>query len=383
MNLTQIVISDAISMYLLLVLVLEARFEVLMGEKEGGEIRYLIYATMLSSGLDLLVSLVDGRPGRIFRLVNYYGNNLLYITPVLIIWHWLRFIRFLRRELYETEEEAVRRIGILSILQIPSAMMLGLALLQVFYPVLFMVDENNVYHRLPMSWYAVFNMLFYVAAGFIYFYILGKDRFRKKKVLFFLAPIIGGTFLQFLVPGISTIYSSVTVGLVCFYISCNNELMFRDWLTGLLNRTCYLSGETQGLFPKYRRIGMLMMDLDDFKGVNDQHGHAEGDRALQILAGALKKEADWRDLVFRLAGDEFLVITFSEEEDYLDCFQAKVRERLDHVCSGMPYQIRVTGGSAWKEEPDRDMDSILKRADAAMYRVKAGKKTGEGIQAHT
>lgn len=86
MNIPQVIITDTVSFYLLLTLLLEAKFKDILGEREGFLLRHLIYATMLSSILDMILTLIDGKQGPFLYYLNYYGNAVLFITPVLIAW---------------------------------------------------------------------------------------------------------------------------------------------------------------------------------------------------------------------------------------------------------------------------------------------------------
>ncbi|HUG83120.1 MAG TPA: GGDEF domain-containing protein, partial [Euzebya sp.] len=122
------------------------------------------------------------------------------------------------------------------------------------------------------------------------------------------------------------------------------------------------------------KIGLLYIDLDDFKTVNDTHGHDTGDRILiqagQRLLAATREE----DMVCRLGGDEFAILcTDVEGEGSLSALVRRLRSvpLATGVVDGAP--IAVQGSIGWiMLDPDEDLDHALRRADAAMYLAKRG-----------
>ena len=71
-----------------------------------------------------------------------------------------------------------------------------------------------------------------------------------------------------------------------------------------------------------------MLDIDRFKEINDSFGHLEGDNALKIAANTLKEAAGEKDLVFRYGGDEFLILSCSDDPDHLDQLKQKIHTSL-------------------------------------------------------
>lgn len=373
MNIPQVVITDTISFYLLLTLLLEAKFKAILGDREGFLLRHLIYATMISSFLDMILTLVDGKPEPFLWVLNYYGNAVLFLTPVLIAWYWLNFI-FLFHKRIGDFKNCGPIVNIFLI--IPGLISLGIDVLQLFRPVLFWVDEYNVYHRLSLSWLAVATAFFYIVSGAVVFHFRNAhSHYKTGNIFLFIVPIIGGTMFQFMFYGVSTIFPSITLGLTGFYISCHNEVLMRDWLTGLLNRTCFLSAEVQRIFTDHKNAGLIVLDIDCFKEINDRYGHLEGDKALKTVARILKDEAGEKDLVFRFGGDEFLILSYSKEPDYLDLVKQRILSRMDALneSGNLPYPLTLSCGTALNKGNDMDLESVLRTADFTMYSEKYGK----------
>ncbi|MFT9386699.1 EAL domain-containing protein [Acetobacter sp.] len=158
-----------------------------------------------------------------------------------------------------------------------------------------------------------------------------------------------------------------------------------DLLTGLPNRLALEEYMPQALARARRRgtaVGVCMLDLDDFKIVNDSYGHEAGDRLLQELAARVQLGLRQTDYVARLGGDEFVVI-LEDLDALLPVTQATTVLNQLHVAVETPFQVRadafatvgMTLGLAFYPLDGDDPDSLLRRADAAMYQSKETKAT--------
>lgn len=377
MNIPQVVISDTVSIYLLLTLLMEAKFKDILGEKEGIRLKQLIYLTMISSVLDIILTMSDGKSGVFMYFLNYYGNTVLFVTPILIAWCWLSFIFLFYKRLndFKTGNWFLTRF-----LMIPGIVSLGAGAVQLFVPVLFRVDQENYYHRLNLSWLSVGVVFFYIFAGILIFY--GRKApayFRTGNIWMFVFPIIGGTIFQFTFYGVSVIFPSVTLGLTGFYISCHNEIMMRDWMTGLLNRTCFMSAAVQKICKENPNAGIIMLDVDRFKEINDRFGHLEGDHALKLVADVLKEAADDDDLVFRFGGDEFLFLTCSEDPEHLENTKQKLLAGVREINAEgtLPYRLSLSCGTAVNKGNGMNLENVLNAADFIMYSQKNGQARPE------
>jgi diguanylate cyclase (GGDEF)-like protein/PAS domain S-box-containing protein len=151
-----------------------------------------------------------------------------------------------------------------------------------------------------------------------------------------------------------------------------------DALTGLPNRVHFLErlAETlEGMRAADLQVGVLFIDLDRFKQVNDTHGHAAGDELLVATARRISAALRPGDLLARLGGDEFAVLLdrvndLAAAVAVVDRLQAAV-ERPFRISAGEVY-IGASIGLALVDDPDGDPATILQDADMAMYRAKAG-----------
>ena len=153
-----------------------------------------------------------------------------------------------------------------------------------------------------------------------------------------------------------------------------------DLLTGLHNRAAFLTklASEQGRGRRQQdHVAVLYLDLDDFKPVNDDHGHSLGDKVLVEVAGRLRRAVRPTDVVARLGGDEFAVLCpgiadLRNVEGLADRLVEEVREPM--VVGGVQVQVGLSVGIALVAEGE-DADAVLDRADAAL---RAAKVAGKG-----
>ena len=146
-----------------------------------------------------------------------------------------------------------------------------------------------------------------------------------------------------------------------------------DDLTGLLNRRAFFeeAGRLQKLVRRqHGELCVAVVDIDHFKRVNDQHGHAAGDAVLKGVAQALRSGLRDSDLVGRIGGEEFAIaLPFTRLPDAMKRLQ-QLRQQVAEL-PGAPVRVTVSGGLADLHSPDDSLGDALKRADAALYRAKA------------
>src|SRR5450759_845242 len=157
------------------------------------------------------------------------------------------------------------------------------------------------------------------------------------------------------------------------------HLAYHDPLTGLANRTQMRDQLTLAIASSRRHgdiLGIAYLDLDGFKPVNDSLGHATGDKALALIADRLRESVRAGDTVARLGGDEFAVVLprIADSGD-LEYAAKKLYDAIatPMVIDGHPLTITASIGLALFDPDADDIDSLLIKADLAMY---SGKRDG-------
>ena len=150
------------------------------------------------------------------------------------------------------------------------------------------------------------------------------------------------------------------------------KLSVTDSLTEMGNRNTFLKKkeeiDQEGLLEQ---LGVIIMDMNNLKRVNDQRGHLEGDRLIVATSDMIKTVFDDRFEKFRIGGDEFALLIFGMD---LDQLQEKVWTFNSHIArynesSDLRMDVAV-GLAVYDKGMDRNMESIFKRADANMYQHK-------------
>ncbi|GAB3489592.1 putative bifunctional diguanylate cyclase/phosphodiesterase [Nocardiopsis coralliicola] len=214
--------------------------------------------------------------------------------------------------------------------------------------------------------------------------VLGKDfgqRLFVNGVLLGLAPLVVVTMAQsiWLVPlfalPLAALYVSATLSVTREHQANHDEL------TGLANRKLLILRTEEALTEarqRGHRVGLLLLDLDRFKEVNDTLGHPTGDRLLQIVALRLTHSVRPGDLVARLGGDEFAVL-LPQVRDAASAREVAARLRVSLAeptrIDGMDFDLEASVGIALFPEHAPDFEMLLQRADVAMYVAKE-RRTG-------
>jgi len=153
----------------------------------------------------------------------------------------------------------------------------------------------------------------------------------------------------------------------------------RDPLTGLYNRRYLEESLNQHLHSAMRHgmhFGLIMLDVDHFKRFNDQFGHAAGDTVLRELGSLLQNQFRGEDVVCRYGGEEFLIILSDASLENVQKVAERLRVQVRHM--NIEHDRRVLGsvtlslGVVVFPEHGATAEALLRNADAALYRAKAG-----------
>lgn len=175
------------------------------------------------------------------------------------------------------------------------------------------------------------------------------------------------------------------IGALAHSLASMQSHLRTDRLTGLANREAFMAQlrrriDTAQSDRRKPHLGVLFIDLNDFKAINDNHGHAAGDRALQEVAARLSQNLRQNDLVARYAGDEFVILLGDiADRDSLEAVRKQIEGRLRaplESVDGSATHINCGGavGAALYPEDATDAEGLLKHADRLMYVEKLDKR---------
>ncbi len=201
------------------------------------------------------------------------------------------------------------------------------------------------------------------------------ERRRHLYIGFFpLVVVVGGLIQMLFFPHSPIFCFCCTILMLAFYIQSMDLQISTDPLTKLNNRgqlVRYVS-QKSNLFMEGRETVVVMLDVNDFKSINDTYGHAEGDRTLIIIADALRRAVRSRSMPIFLArygGDEFILVAHPNREEEVAQLIAAIRGFLEERCreEGTPYTVTVSiGWDTLRGETD-SFQKCAQRADGKLY----------------
>jgi diguanylate cyclase (GGDEF)-like protein len=174
--------------------------------------------------------------------------------------------------------------------------------------------------------------------------------------------------------------SLISIGMILVMLEeqvSNNEwLALHDELTGLPNRRLFAARLTSAIEHSDRRnssLALVVLDLNDFKQINDSLGHVAGDQVLREVSAVLRKSIRATDTVARLGGDEFIIVaTDMPNENAAERFTDSIRSAIERtmIINDKPMTVRASFGFAIYPKDARDATKLLRLADQRMYLLK-------------
>lgn len=190
--------------------------------------------------------------------------------------------------------------------------------------------------------------------------------------LFFVHSYLSGNWQWMFWPILSlvSVISGVATGVI---IQRLHQGASKDTLTGLYNRRCFydrMNYEMEKMKRTKSPLSLALIDIDNFKAINDTYGHLEGDRVLVQLAGIFKVQARSGDTIVRWGGEEFAFILPETDKNGVMAFAERVRRLVEY--SDWKYIVTVSVGITTVYQ-ERDTEKIMSLADRALYKAKERK----------
>ena len=362
--LSQVYISDMLGIFLILGIVLSSSWK-LQNKNNENRILFAIMVLIVTACIvDALTFTVDGHTGDGLRIVSYISNFVLYLADLFIGPLWVMIVSLhLNGRLSKPQ-----RVFLTTVVSI----ILVLLIYNFYDPLVFDISENNQYSRGPLFALVNFWEAVFIADG-VLVYLIAKARSGGSRffpVIHFMWPIFVCVCLQYYFYGISTIWVGIAVGFTSMVLALQNENIFLDKLTGLFNRY-YLDRISRELMVR-PKLAIMMIDMNGFKGINDNFGHSEGDDALVSMADVLNETIGARGTVIRYAGDEFVVVLNTNSENECDECRIQIKENLNKFNSKnkKKYKLSASIGLGIFNMRKNSVDEIMEIIDARMYEDK-------------
>lgn len=367
-NLPAILVANGLGASLMLVLMFSGRRRVRTVPWDGRIFHWMCRLCLALCLIETATFLIDGQTFAGARPLIILLNTLLFLLNIAFAFLWVCYADF---KLFE-DPERLRRRG--PILAIPAMVMSLLAVANLFTEVFFGLTPDNIYYRTPLNAVSYLVIYAYLAYGAVLVFVYGKkvDKYLFMPVLVFLLPVYLGSLIQLHFYGLALVWVSTALGLTSLYVSLQNEESYLDGLTNLYNRG-YLLNYMDYLakrVEKGRQAAGIMLDVNDFKFINDTYGHMEGDAVLRGVGRVLLRATARKGVVARYGGDEFVILLPDATEDTVRSVQEEILARLAefNAANTVPCRISLSMGVARFES--LDVDEFFRRMDRDMYEKK-------------
>ena len=366
-NMQSVYVTDLVGIAILVIIMITRGWSLPGRKLESRLMMALLAVSMFNCVADIYVFQCDGMPGRGYRAILMVGDTYLYLYN-LIVGIGIIYLILLHID-RKTKGLHMILFWVLSVVE------MVLLIVNLFEPIVFEIDENNVYHR--GDYYILFVVLGFVLVFYGYtYYMIAKLRnpsLRYFPVMEFLAPVVVGNIVQMKIYGISLLPISFAVAFAAITIALQNECIYIDKLTGVYNRYELDKILKRRHYRRNEKLIAMMLDLNDFKSINDTYSHEEGDQALITFAKALMEAIGSEGLVIRFAGDEFIILIPVFKPVTIDDYKDRIHRKLDEYneTSGKPYKLSAAIGGRIFDPHTEKTTGIVNEIDSMMYKDKS------------
>jgi diguanylate cyclase (GGDEF)-like protein len=334
-----------------------------------------VVMNIITLALDILCWYSDGN----IILGNLYLNRIIsalyYISSGLFIFLWVLYVDF---RVYANLENMRRRVYLLIL---PLLAIFALSIISVFRDCLFYFDSDGGYHR---GKYFALNVilsaiyLLYSGVLILKSRTLADRSARGDAAMLTLIAIFSITgIIQSFFYGLNIIWMGSALSLLLIYCTVQNRHTMLDPLTGLNNRgrfDYYLGASLSAPHPE--NLHLILMDVDDFKLINDKYGHTTGDVVLSKIAeilGSTCSNGLRSDFLARYGGDEFVLICRREDDEAVMQISRTIKDSIKHASEtgAFPAPLSLSIGCARFDPKSMfSPQDLIAAADKAMYEDK-------------
>ena len=318
------------------------------------------------------ITLLSGEYGNSAQIPLHYLSNVLFFMAMPL--PGCLGIMYMDFKIFGNEEQNKRR---LFIYLIPTYISVAFTIINFFWAdVLFYIDESNQYHR-GFGVYAIeFFILLFLIMVLIYFFrfkqrIIG--RLMQAIIIFSFIPVLGSLAQSFAI-GATFSQPSHTLAALIIFLLLEKDEMTKDPLTQLYNRN-HFESRIQFKLKSDEPFSVIMIDLNDFKIINDTFGHLEGDKVLNTVSKILVESTGLDDMVCRYGGDEFCLLI-----EYNENIAEKIISRIDNELKRYSerigrYKVSASYGCVYVDNPSAiTIEKLVEEADQNMYDDKTTRK---------
>lgn len=328
----------------------------------------IVVTIFINNFLETASWFVNGADGPMFSVLNHVLPSILLAFNSLPAVAWIIYFDFkIFNDLTRIKKNMYYYL-------IPFFISTLLIVINIFTNVVFTIDTGNIYSR-NLGMYIIIVMTFLLVIGM---FIISR---RYKKLIdgriiesmfwFMTIPLTAGVF-QAVFYGIPLIWPAFTLSTLIAYNLVEKDAMLKDALTGISTRG-QLGYRMKYMLKHKQDFSIVMIDMDDFKMINDSYGHAEGDAALLTVVSILKNSVKSYDFVCRYGGDEFMLLIESETENAYVPVMNRILETIKSYNDKAikPYKLQMSFGGYFVKAPcELSVHQIQTIVDERMYEDK-------------
>ena len=289
--------------------------------------------------------------------------------------------------LFPTVKKGVRRD---LIYLLPTVIVTVLLIINLFTGWIYIIGTDNIYTRsflYPVSFvlqYISFAAVLLRAIFFKFDVITIRRRQIKSNIIWFSSMTLLFGVLQAVMGGkISLHCFGITAGLLIIYLGFQERQITNDILTGLHNRQAldkYVADKTKAYASGangQKSLYFIIMDINDFKSINDLYGHVEGDQALKDVSDVLKDIGRKHRLdlfLCRYGGDEFAAVFETDAEENVSMLCEDIKNSLTESSKNGRYKLSTAVGYSKYTGKDMTIDDLYGSADKVLYEDKSRMK---------
>ena len=250
-----------------------------------------------------------------------------------------------------------------SLLYIPAILNAIISFSALFTDIAFSYTPDNQFKRGPLGISAYVACAIYLLILFCItiYYVKERHIYESMIIFFMLLVTVISLILEVSLSFDGFINATFAVSITFYYLFFHAQTSKRDVLTHAFNRRCFYDDASRN-FSQLK--GVISIDLNDLKILNDTNGHACGDTALCTIVSVLKKTLPAGCTLYRTGGDEFMILCFKQEQESLEKLVQTMRDEIKKTPYTCAFGLATFLGN-------ETFDQICARADAIMYRDKA------------
>lgn len=369
--------NGVINMYSVLLLIVMLYYTNRSPEKRT--LQFSLFMNLMRVTIVLLtldtIARFDGNPGTYYSVFNHLGNFVMFAIQPTIASIWILYAHL---NIFHDEKATQKIVRPLVLFCMSNFILVVINLKTGWF---YHIDGANIYHRGP---FYIISLMYSLGQVLFAFAMIIKNRRlldsrHYYSLLFFAVPPLASILLQYLFYGYSLMLNAIVISLLIILLSIQNQSIYTDYLTGIYNRKWLDYYIKMKITASSERsvFSVILLDLDNFKNVNDTYGHDTGDRVLQEITKVLQRSLGKNSHLARYGGDEFYVIVNIENQTDLSEVILQLRRGMEAYNreSGLDQILTFSIGSIqYDPKQNWTVNEFQKRVDELLYLNKANKQ---------